>query len=325
MCCRGTGRVDGIEQHAMQIYLARPGGPVQGPYALRQINAELAARSYRDDDFWAWHNGLTNWVPLYSVGGVLGAADTTIFFTKRVPEPSRASARPPEPPGPDTTIFLARPPWLRTAQQGVQPNEPKALVRSAAKDTVLVGAGVARSESRSTAGAKTERTVAPTVSVAPRTGANAAPVETATPVSATREVSSPVEPPAPEPKAQEPEKCVLTGIEPTHEESVPASEPKTAKVAVVALPTPAAEALPKELNASTTFSGEQITPAAQQVLINSTSPASAASDATVAAPRKRRARGIRRTFLQEGRLGRRSAHLGRPSRTSQRLLTPTVA
>jgi hypothetical protein len=309
----------------MQIYLARPGGPVQGPYVLRQINAELAAKSYRDDEFWAWHNGLTNWVPLYSVGGVLGAADTTIFFAKRVSEPSTATTRPPEPPGPDTTIFLTRPPWFGTVQQRAKSNEPKAPAPSAVEDTVLMGAQPARREVEASAEPKTEKVVEVAVCVAPKSRPDEAPRESAAAASATRKVASPVEPLVAEPKAQEPEKGVQMGSEPAHEESRPPSETKTAEAAMEVAPTSAAEELPEELSAPTPANGELITPAAQQAPINSTSPATTASGATVVVPRKRRARAIRRVFLQEGRLGgRRTVYLGRPKRTSQRLLTPTV-
>ena len=34
----------------MQIYLAKPGGPRQGPYTVAQINADLAARSHLSAD-----------------------------------------------------------------------------------------------------------------------------------------------------------------------------------------------------------------------------------------------------------------------------------
>ena len=99
---------------------------MQGPYTLEQVNADLAARNYRDDEFWAWHEGLTNWVPLYSIGGVSGAADTTLFFARQSAENSKAAAKPPEPPGEDTAIFLAKPTWLTTWQQPVEsPVQPE--------------------------------------------------------------------------------------------------------------------------------------------------------------------------------------------------------
>ena len=57
----------------MQIHLSKPGGQREGPYTLEQIIQDLAANKYRDTDYWAWHEGLTEWVPLYLLPGI---ADT---------------------------------------------------------------------------------------------------------------------------------------------------------------------------------------------------------------------------------------------------------
>ena len=116
----------------MQIYLAKPGGPKEGPYPLERINADLAVRRYRDDAFWAWHIGLTAWVPLYSVGGVAGAADTTFFFAKPVPKGMPAPASPPEPPAAGTTMFLAKRYGAELAQQQPQRSDHCQAARSAA-------------------------------------------------------------------------------------------------------------------------------------------------------------------------------------------------
>src|ERR1041385_2827049 len=62
----------------MQIYLAKPGGERKGPFTLDQINRDLAARIYRDDSYWAWHEGLPEWVPLHAMPGVInGGAKKT--------------------------------------------------------------------------------------------------------------------------------------------------------------------------------------------------------------------------------------------------------
>ena len=50
-----------------------PGGHREGPYTLDQIIQDLAAKKYSDTDFWAWHEGMTDWVPLYELPGI--AAD----------------------------------------------------------------------------------------------------------------------------------------------------------------------------------------------------------------------------------------------------------
>jgi len=58
----------------MQIHLAKPGGERHGPFTLEQVNQDLAAKKYRDSDFWAWYDGADAWVPLYSVPGILASA-----------------------------------------------------------------------------------------------------------------------------------------------------------------------------------------------------------------------------------------------------------
>jgi hypothetical protein len=54
----------------MQIHLSKPGGQREGPYTLEQINRDLAAQKYRDTDYWAWHEDMAEWVPLYALPGV---------------------------------------------------------------------------------------------------------------------------------------------------------------------------------------------------------------------------------------------------------------
>ena len=55
----------------MQIHLSRPGSHREGPYSIEQINHALTARKFSSADYWAWYEGLTSWIPLYSVPGVL--------------------------------------------------------------------------------------------------------------------------------------------------------------------------------------------------------------------------------------------------------------
>jgi hypothetical protein len=49
-------------------------GARQGPFTLEHINTEIAAGRYKDDHFWAWHDGLPEWIPLYKVAGVVKLA-----------------------------------------------------------------------------------------------------------------------------------------------------------------------------------------------------------------------------------------------------------
>jgi len=78
-----------------KIYLARPGAQKEGPYTLEQINHDLATKKISDTDFWAWHEGLPAWTPLYSVPGVSAKA-----WVVEVPE-----ARPE--PKPVTTLAVS--------------------------------------------------------------------------------------------------------------------------------------------------------------------------------------------------------------------------
>lgn len=55
----------------MNIHLSRPGGQREGPFTLDQINNDLAASKYRETDYWAWYEGLTEWVPLHQVPGIV--------------------------------------------------------------------------------------------------------------------------------------------------------------------------------------------------------------------------------------------------------------
>src|SRR5215468_569318 len=59
-------------QQPMQIYLSKPAGQREGPFTVEQINQDLAAKKYKDTDYWAWYDGLSDWVPLHAVPGVYG-------------------------------------------------------------------------------------------------------------------------------------------------------------------------------------------------------------------------------------------------------------
>jgi len=77
-----------------KIYLAKPGGQREGPYTLEQINHDLATKKYRDEDFWAWHEGLPSWMPLYALPGVSAKAARLEAASPPVAE-SRPEARKP--------------------------------------------------------------------------------------------------------------------------------------------------------------------------------------------------------------------------------------
>lgn len=61
----------------MQIHLSKPGGQREGPFTVEEINRDLAARRYGDNDYWAWYEGLNSWVPLHSVPGVRAPTSST--------------------------------------------------------------------------------------------------------------------------------------------------------------------------------------------------------------------------------------------------------
>ena len=272
----------------MRIYLAKPGGPVHGPYALGRINTDLATRKYRDDDFWAWHNGLTNWVPLYSIGGVSGAVDTTLFFAKRAGKASRIAAKPPEPPGPDTTIFLARPPWLHAVQQGAKSSRPKAPDRLEVKDTVLMATEPVRKQPESPGKTEAAETTEAAVCVARKSEVDEAPREVDASAPATREVFSCCEPLAPEPRSPELEKSLLISIGPSHGESHPSGGSKPAETALCAAPTSMAVEPSKKLNAPAHASGALSTRTEPRARIDCQAPESPTTSAARAGSRVRR-------------------------------------
>ena len=57
-------------EQPMQIYLSKPGGQREGPFTADQINHDLASKKYKDTDYWAWYDGLSEWVPLHAVPGI---------------------------------------------------------------------------------------------------------------------------------------------------------------------------------------------------------------------------------------------------------------
>jgi len=81
-----------------QIYLSKPGGQREGPYTLAKIKQDLAAKKYRDTDYWAWHEGLPKWVPLYNLAGISESGAPPAPTTPVPPAPVPKLATTPTPP-----------------------------------------------------------------------------------------------------------------------------------------------------------------------------------------------------------------------------------
>jgi len=77
----------------MKIHLSKPGGQREGPFTIDQINRDLAANKYHDTDYWAWHEGLTDWVPLHSVPGVSNRPEVSAVAEAGSAPPARAGGR----------------------------------------------------------------------------------------------------------------------------------------------------------------------------------------------------------------------------------------
>src|SRR4051812_23852873 len=70
----------------MQIHLSKPGGQREGPFTVEQVNRDLAAGRYNDNDYWAWYEGLASWIPLHSVPGIKAHGGSTNQDTTVVPK-----------------------------------------------------------------------------------------------------------------------------------------------------------------------------------------------------------------------------------------------
>ena len=112
----------------MQIHLSKPGGGKEGPYTLEQIKKDLAAHRYRDSDYWAWHEGLTEWVPLYSLPGI-SATDDSAPAVVAAPEPKELI--PPAKPMTAAPDAATTPVSTVPARAEPQPAPPKARAAAA--------------------------------------------------------------------------------------------------------------------------------------------------------------------------------------------------
>ncbi len=102
----------------MEIHLCKPGGQREGPFSLEQINEALAARRYTGSDYWAWYRGLSQWVPLYSVAGVVDKAAETAPAPPAAPV--FASPKPEVTPQPVASAAAA-PPATEEAEKSPEP------------------------------------------------------------------------------------------------------------------------------------------------------------------------------------------------------------
>jgi hypothetical protein len=73
-------------EQPQEIHLAKPSGRKEGPFSLNEINLALAAGRYRSGDYWAWHKGLEQWVPLYDIKGIINVSSLAVGLAKETPE-----------------------------------------------------------------------------------------------------------------------------------------------------------------------------------------------------------------------------------------------
>ena len=115
----------------MQIHLCKPGGQQEGPYPLEQIKQDLAANKYSDNDYWAWHEGIPKWVPLYLIPG-LSAEDTAAApESKQDQAPVRGKA----------TSLATTEPALAVAPAPARPEQPPTTAPGSAAPAAPIAAG----------------------------------------------------------------------------------------------------------------------------------------------------------------------------------------
>ncbi len=126
-----AGRPEADDTLPMQIHLSKPGGQREGPYTLEQINRALAAGKFKSTEYWAWYEGLPEWIPLHSIAGVAdgmpkaaSSGDTEIgaFIA-----PAVSATRPVQPPtqaGPPQGQSAPTPPDSAPAQPEVASHMP---------------------------------------------------------------------------------------------------------------------------------------------------------------------------------------------------------
>jgi hypothetical protein len=136
----------------MQIHLSKPGGRREGPFTVEQINDDLAAQKYQETDYWAWYEGLAEWVPLHSVPGVISLRSKT-----HSSGPCLSTAAPRQVPAPETEPAPApqEQAELSTEPQASPPSLQKQLSSgmpfAALEQIVIFTTGEAQAGSRSPA------------------------------------------------------------------------------------------------------------------------------------------------------------------------------
>jgi hypothetical protein len=125
-------------QQPMQIYLSKPAGQREGPFTVEQINHDLATKKYKDSDYWAWYDGLSEWVPLHAIPGISAPGRPAPM---RPPEPKKQQPAPAPKtiPSPfqSTAEEAIEEPLFTRAPEPVKPTAPKPAQARMGEDEVL--------------------------------------------------------------------------------------------------------------------------------------------------------------------------------------------
>jgi len=146
----------------MEIHLRKPDGEQAGPYTLEQINRDLAAKKYKDTDYWAWYGNLPEWIPLYKVPGIVEPHETAVWTldesTQQIkspaeqPRPQEAStSRSPTSAGPTSKAPTAPPPVPQTSPPPLSEQLEAGLPATALTQIFLLTTGDGREAAGSAA------------------------------------------------------------------------------------------------------------------------------------------------------------------------------
>jgi hypothetical protein len=132
----------------MQIHLSKPGGLREGPFTIEQINKDLTSKKYEDGDYWAWYEGLTEWIPLHSVPGI-ASRTTPAAQPPPVPMPRPAPAVQPKPAAPAPAQETAPAPQAQAAPPSLNQQLSSGMPFDALEHIFLLTTGDAPTASRS--------------------------------------------------------------------------------------------------------------------------------------------------------------------------------